>query len=164
MEIQITDQGREYDNSISEHLHSLTGVKHRISKAYHPQTNGLTERFNRTLQEAVVKQVVTDQKDWDELLDGILFAYRTNVHESTNCTPFSIMYGIEARLPVEMEQTVHTDTEADNHMNLEDKIAKMQEVRKSIHQKASNNIKTSQARQKKYFDFRHNPEVCYYLH
>ena len=46
-----SDQGREFVNSLNESLFTMTGVKHLVSTAYHPQTNGLDERFNQTHQE-----------------------------------------------------------------------------------------------------------------
>ena len=49
-EVLISDQGREFCNAICNELLTKTGVKHRITSAYHPQTNGLTERFNQTLK------------------------------------------------------------------------------------------------------------------
>ena len=55
----------------------MTKTEHRISSAYHPQTNGLVERFNQTLQRSLVKVVNENQTDWDEKLDGVQFAYRT---------------------------------------------------------------------------------------
>lgn len=63
---------------INKHLFELTGVDHRISSAYHPQTNGLDERFNQTLHvvNGLTKMVGEKQDQWDEYLDVILFAYR----------------------------------------------------------------------------------------
>ena len=83
----ISDQGREFVNQISSHLFLLTKTKHRISSAYHPQTNGLVERYNATLQHSLIKLVNENQTDWDAHLDGVLFAYRTSVHKSTGFTP-----------------------------------------------------------------------------
>ena len=56
----------------------MTKTQHRISSAYHPQTNGLVERFNQTLEKSLVKVVNSNQCNWDETLDGVLFAYRTS--------------------------------------------------------------------------------------
>lgn len=67
-------------------------TEHRISTAYHPQTNGLVERFNQTLQRSLVKLVNEQQNNWDEYIDGALFAYRTSVQKSTNFSPFELMY------------------------------------------------------------------------
>ena len=49
----------------------MTKTDHRISSEYHPQTNGLVERFNQTLQRSLVKVVNENQTDWDEKLDGV---------------------------------------------------------------------------------------------
>ena len=75
----LSDQGREFVNQVSKDLFSITNTEHRISSAYHPQTNGLPERFNQTLQRALMKLVNNSQNNWDEKLDGILFAYRTSL-------------------------------------------------------------------------------------
>ena len=88
----ISDQGREFVNKVNRCLFKMTNTEHRISSAYHPQTNGLVERFNRTLQRSLVKLVNDNQNDWDELLDGVLFAYRTSIQKSTQVSPFELMY------------------------------------------------------------------------
>ena len=57
MKCVISDQGREFVNQVETELLGLTGTQHHIVAAYHPQTNGLTERFNQTLQSALLKVV-----------------------------------------------------------------------------------------------------------
>ena len=86
----ISDQGREFVNKVNRCLFKMTNTEHRISSAYHPQTNGLVERFNQTLQRSLVKLVNNNQDDWDELLDGVLFAYRTAKQKSTRVSPFEL--------------------------------------------------------------------------
>ena len=88
----ISDQGREFVNKVNRCLFKMTNTEHRISSAYHPQTNGLVERFNQTLQRSLVKLVNNNQNDWDELLDGVLFAYRTAKQKSTQVSPFELVY------------------------------------------------------------------------
>ena len=63
-------------------------VEHQVFSAYHPQTNGLDERMNQTLTKAIVKYINTEQDDWDEHIESILFSYRTSVHASTKFTTF----------------------------------------------------------------------------
>ena len=77
-EITISDQDREIVNHLEEELFRLTGMEHQITSAYHPQTNGLTERFNHTLQTALIKMVNEEQNDWDKHLPAVLFVYRTS--------------------------------------------------------------------------------------
>lgn len=96
------DQGREFVNSLNSKLFSTIGVKQVVSLAYHPQTNGLTERFNQTLQRALLKMVQDNQHRWEEYLDSVLFAYRTSKQASTKYSPFFLLYGREPRLPIEL--------------------------------------------------------------
>ena len=77
---------------------------------YRPQTNGLTERFNRTLEEMLSKFVNTQLSNWDDLLQAAVFAYNTSVHSSTGFTPFEMVHGFNPRMPIEtplMERALH---------------------------------------------------------
>ena len=62
MKIQINDQGREFVNEVSNVLHNMAGTEQRIKLAYHPQSNGLSERQNRTIKASLVK--VLDENPW----------------------------------------------------------------------------------------------------
>jgi len=87
--IVISDQGRESVNRVSQDLFALTKTNHRILTAYNPQTNSLVERFNQTIQRALVKK---QQDGWDQYIDGVLFGYRKAVQKSTKKSPFEVMY------------------------------------------------------------------------
>ena len=86
----ISDQGREFVNSVKAELFARTGTEHRVTSAYHPHTNGLTERFNQTLQTALVKMVNENQNDWEDHLSAVLFAYRTAQQKATKLSPLSV--------------------------------------------------------------------------
>ena len=88
-EVIISDQGREFVNAVQAEVYKLTGTEHCMSSTYHPQTNGLTERFNQTLQTALVKLVNNTQNDWDEHISSVLFAYRTAKQKATKLSTFS---------------------------------------------------------------------------
>jgi hypothetical protein len=60
---------------LNENLCQLMGVKSNFTNAYHPQSNGLDERFNQTLQQQLLKFVQTQKTDWDLYIDSILFSY-----------------------------------------------------------------------------------------
>ena len=98
----MSDQGREFINSVNSHLFRITGVKHIISLAYHPQTNGLVERFNQTVQRSLLKMVKENENEWETYLESVLFAYRTSKQASTKYSPFYLLYGREPRLPVDL--------------------------------------------------------------
>lgn len=63
--ILITDQGREFCNEINDAFCEQMGIEHRVATAYHPQTCGHTERFNRTLCTMLVNVVNSKSDDWD---------------------------------------------------------------------------------------------------
>ena len=77
------------------------GTKKVNTSSYHPQTDGLVERFNRTLTSMLAKTVEKDERNWDHRLPYVLFAYRTSLQESTRESPFHLLYGRDARLPTE---------------------------------------------------------------
>ena len=97
-----SNQGKEFVNSLTNHLFKLTGVHHIISTAHHPQTNRLDERFNQTLQRALLKMMDENQNEWDKFLDSVLFAYRTSKQASTKFSHFFLLYGREPTLPVDL--------------------------------------------------------------
>ncbi len=67
---------------------------------YHPQTDGLTERFNKTLAEMLTPYIDNNQANWDTLIEGVLYAYRTSEHSTTRETPFRMMYGRDPFFPL----------------------------------------------------------------
>ena len=71
----------------------------RLTSAYHPQTNGLDECLNQTLQRQLLKFIDTDQTNWDLYIDAILFSYQVSRQDSTKESPFTLMYGYKAKLP-----------------------------------------------------------------
>jgi len=74
-------------------------VKKMNTTSYHPQTNGLTERFNHTLCTMLTPYVSQNQNDWDDYLPYVLLAYRTTPHHTLKQTPFYLLYGRNARFP-----------------------------------------------------------------
>ena len=77
------------------------GIKKVNTTAYHPQTDGLVENFNKTLRAMTAKHAKKFGSQWDVYLHHLLFAYRTKPHESTGESPFYLLYGRDARLPTE---------------------------------------------------------------
>ena len=99
--VLLTDRGTHFVNEMLDSLCNQLGVKHKLSSAYHPQTNGLVERFNRTLCETLAKFSNENKDDWDLYIPSALFAYRTMRHNTTRHEPFYLAYGHEVTLPVE---------------------------------------------------------------
>ncbi|KAL5503537.1 hypothetical protein EMCRGX_G010502 [Ephydatia muelleri] len=93
-----TDQGKNFEAKVIQEICHLLGVTKTRTTPYHPQSDGLVERFNRTLLE-MLSTTVADEHDWDLSLPTLLLAYRTSVQETTGITPFQLMFGRNPRLP-----------------------------------------------------------------
>jgi hypothetical protein len=98
----ITDNGTNLNNKMMKDLCDEFKIEHHNSSPYRPQMNGAVEAANKNIKKIVQKMVVT-YKDWHEMLPFALHGYRTSVRTSTRATPFSLVYGMEAVLPVEVE-------------------------------------------------------------
>ncbi|GFS92474.1 retrovirus-related Pol polyprotein from transposon 17.6 [Trichonephila clavipes] len=92
----ITDRGAVFRSRLVSSLVDLCNIDHRFTTAYHPQTNGLTEHFNKTLADMLSMYVDVEQKNWDEILPFVTFAYNTAKQETTGFTPFYLLHGREA--------------------------------------------------------------------
>ncbi len=93
----LTDQGTAFMSRTLSELYELLGIKSIRTSVYHPQTDGLVERFNRTLKSMVRKFVKEDAKNWDKWLEPLLFAVREVPQASTGFSPFELLYGRQPR-------------------------------------------------------------------
>ena len=72
-----------------------------MTTAYHPQANGLDERYNQTLANALSKFTQQERGSWDEKLPEIVYAYNSAMQESSRYSPFEAMFNRLAKLPVD---------------------------------------------------------------
>jgi hypothetical protein len=107
----ISDRAKNFIGHVMEEINTLLGVKHAKTSGYHPQTNGVTERFNKTLLAMLSMYVSAHQKDWDVYLPYVAFAYNTSVHSSTNETPYFLMHGRDPYIIADQQQLAITETE-----------------------------------------------------
>ncbi|GKA76653.1 putative nucleotidyltransferase, ribonuclease H [Tanacetum coccineum] len=103
----ISDRGTHFCNSQLEKALQKYGVTHRLSTAYHPQTNRQTEVTNRAIKRILERSVGYNPKNWSEKLDDALWAFRTAYKTPTGCTPFRLVYGKACHLPVEIEHKAY---------------------------------------------------------
>ena len=99
----IHDRAPEFLSDLLQDTAELIGVKQLPTTGGHPQTDGLVERFNRTLKNMLCKLVAKKGKTWDVLLGPVLFVYQTTPHDSTGESPFYLMHGRDAKLPTALD-------------------------------------------------------------
>ncbi|UYV63475.1 hypothetical protein LAZ67_2004171, partial [Cordylochernes scorpioides] len=83
----ITDRGRNFISQVIKEINALCGIVHRFTTAYHPQTNGLTERFNKTLGDMLSMYTGVEQKDWDQVLPYKTRSNTTMIEQTHNQVP-----------------------------------------------------------------------------
>lgn len=98
----ISDRGKAFIGKIMTYVYELLGIEKFTTTAYHPQTDGLTERLNQTIVNILTKYVSSSHKDWDLYLPYALHAYRTAVHSSTKFSPYFLLYGRESKTPLDI--------------------------------------------------------------
>ena len=94
----LSDQGGEFVNEILNSLCTRLGIEKRLTSSYSPATNGMVERFNRTLLRSLETHAANHPEDWDQSLDYVAMSFRTRVHSATGSTPFELMFGRPANL------------------------------------------------------------------
>ena len=99
-----SDQGRNFESDVFTEMCKILGIKKTRTVAYNPKSDGLIERYNKTLINTVSMMLDPDrnQRDWDQQLPFATFAYRSVPQESTGETPNMLMLGREVMLPVDL--------------------------------------------------------------
>ena len=97
----VSDQGGHFFNKVIRKLTNLHLIIHKKSTVHYPQANGQAESSNKILLRIIKKIVSKNKYDWDQKLDSALWAFRTTIKVSTGFTPFKLVYGLEAVVPME---------------------------------------------------------------
>ena len=109
----ISDRDPRFTSKLFTEFCRLTGTKQHMSSAYHPQSDGQTERVNRVLEDMLRHYVSPLHNDWDEYLDALEFAYNNSWHQSIQTSPFKLIYGFHPKSPYEANKfSSHTGAEA----------------------------------------------------
>ena len=143
-----SDQGRQFESTLVKEICKCLGIKKTRTTPYHPQCDGLVERFNRTLLNMLATTINDHPASWEEHLQKVIMAYNTSVQATTGYSPFFLMFGREARLPVDLmygstpsSTTIVTEYAAQLSATLRDAYAC-----------ARDNSLTEHCRQKSYYD------------
>lgn len=172
-QIHISDQGREFVNSISKSLLERSGTTHKITSAYHPRSNGLVERQNRTTLSTLRKLISEEEGagDWLQCLPPIQMSVNSAWKGAVGFTPYQLMFGRQMRLPVDVQNEQHKldheansdlGSEEENNMiyavsekNQKDLMIKMKEIQTEMYEKAEHTNRKYVAKMKKNWDAKH---------
>ena len=145
----LSDRGSDFLSSLIKEVCSLTGMRKINTSAYHPQTDGMVERMNRTLIQMISKHSKFYGGEWDQYLNYMLFAYRVRPHSSSGSSPFMLMYGRKARLPT---QTALAVPSLATQLDAEDYGSELKKGLGNAWELARQHIGESQEQAKKQYD------------
>ncbi|CAF3068175.1 unnamed protein product [Rotaria socialis] len=136
----LTDRGNNFTTTMLNSYYTLISIKHILTSAYHPRSNGVIERFNRLFGGMLAKYVGdNDINKWDEYIDRALFACRVRQHHATGKTPFYMVYGVEAKLPGDELIPIINDDEDNNITCRVQQLGQLVQQRDTVHQRLNSN-------------------------
>ena len=144
-----TDQGGNFESTLFTEVCRLLGIhKTRTTPAY-PQSDGMVERYNHTLEDSLSMYVAGHQRDWEDYVPYVLMAYRTARHEATGASPCQLMFGREPRVPVDLVLERPSDMEPSSTTRF---ASHLQGVMREVQQEARDHLQMSASRMKIRYD------------
>jgi len=137
----ISDRGPQFAASIMKELNCMLEIETKLSMAFHPQTDGQTERMNQELEQYLQMFIDHQQEQWPEWLGTAEFAYNNKVHAGTKVLPFKANSGQDPRMGFEMRKK-------GKHEGAEKFVERM----KNVQEKAKAALQKAQEEMKRYAD------------
>jgi hypothetical protein len=119
----VSDRDKLFVSRFWKALHTLTGIKLKMSSAYHPETDGASERTNKTVIQCIRYAVERDQKGWVRALPKVRFDIMNTINASTGFTPFQLRFGKSPRI---LPPLIPLDEDVDRDQSARDIISLMQ--------------------------------------
>ncbi|KAI4879913.1 hypothetical protein NFI96_003643 [Prochilodus magdalenae] len=147
----LTDQGTNFTSKFMKNVSSLLGIKGIHTTPYHPQTDGLTERFNKTLKQTLRKLANSNGTDWDTWLPYVLFAYR-EVQASSGFSPFELLFSQQVRSPLDVLKEAWEGENRKQKLNILTHVLKMRDKMSQLTELVHTKMQKSQKHQKHWYD------------
>ncbi len=157
----LDDRGTQFLSEIMQEVNRLLSIKQLRTSPYHPQCNGLCEKFNGTLKTIVKKMCSECPKQWDRYLPAVLFAYRTTVQESTGYSPFELVFGRKVRGPMDILRaywTQEAENEEDTSKTVYQYVLDLKQRLEETCEIAQAELLKARERQKMYYDRKARPK------
>ena len=138
--VLITDQGAEFKGKEWEEWLRGNRIEHRRTSPYHPQSNGKTERVNRTIKEMIRKLVNGERSNWEDELASVLWAIRSNTSVVTGYSPFFLHHARPPRAPI--NDMINDDPA----YTFENRLAQQSEIFQKVAQATKESRKYNRAR------------------
>ena len=145
----LTDRGSSFENHLFKEICEQARVKKLRTTAYHPQTNGQCERFNKTLMAMIGTLPTSSKKNWQDWVPTLVHAYNCSTSSVMGFSPYFLIYGRQPKLPIDLEYGVTLNEDYNDCKSYADKL---QHRLKWAYDAAQKCIDRESQRQKKYYD------------
>lgn len=147
-----SDQGRDFESKLIKELLTLLGIRKSRTSPYHPQGDPQPERFNRTLLAMLGTLDPAKKPKWSQHISQLVHAYNTTRNDATGYSPYFLMFGREARLPIDLCFGVGSDEE--NDLKHHQYVANMRKELQKAYQLAADAASRNNERNKRLYDAR----------
>ena len=151
-----TDRGTNFESQLFANLLKKLEIDKTRTTAFHPQSNSVIERMNRTLLNMLAKCIDEDQTNWSVKLPYVLMAYRSSVHESTGFTPHYLVFGHEISLPLDL---MYRPPQSTPPIDVHDWVSQKEEAFRQAYELVRRNATVQQRRRNNLYNKRvHGPK------
>lgn len=147
-----SDQGRDFESKLIKELLTLLGIRKSRTSPYHPQGDPQPERFNRTLLAMLGTLDPAKKPKWSQHISQLVHAYKTTRNDAKGYSPYFLMFGREARLPIDLCFGVGSDEE--NDLKHHQYVANMRKELQKAYQLAADAASRNNERNKRLYDAR----------
>ena len=148
----LSDNGTNFTSKVMARFCMTVGIKQIKTSPYHPQTDGMVERFNATLKTLLRKLTKDPTVEWDKCLPYMLWAYRETVHRTTGFSPYHLLFGKEMRMPLDLMVRYWKGKEEGDESTVEEYVQTLKACMETVRDLAYGKEINEKCKQKKYHD------------
>ncbi|UYV68834.1 K02A2.6-like [Cordylochernes scorpioides] len=153
----ISDRGSCFLSKLFKEVLKICNTLHKKTTSYHPQTNGQTERMNRTLADMMAMYIDERHQNWDEILPFVTFAYNSSIQDTTGYSPYFLIHGRE---PLTFLDSTFDMPELSKHKDYDEYVSNLLEIIEYAKELSTSKTIARQNKSKQLYDRTHR-EVKY---
>lgn len=152
----LSDRGPAFESELFREMCKVLNIEKIRTTSYEPRTNGLIERFHRTMNQMIGKMVEDNHRNWHEVLPIVAATFRASVHESTGFSPNFLIFGRENVMPIDI---VYGSSQNPQYIDQSDYAKELRETLQYAYETVRKNLKVAAERRCRGYDFRIREKV-----
>ncbi|MCI25710.1 gag-pol polyprotein, partial [Trifolium medium] len=132
----VSDNGKQFTSESVIQFYEKYGIQNTFVSVEHPQANGQAESANKVILMGIKRRLDKEKKEWVNALPQVLWSYHTTTHSTMGETPFKMVYGADAMIPVEIHSSSwrsSIESPLENAKAMKTSLDLVDEVREAAH-------------------------------